>query len=785
MHASPQGKTFLAVMALAIFVVFAYFNTLPGAFIHDDESEIVDNPYIRSPRYVGKILTSPAWAFEYSEERTGVSNYYRPLQYLIYMGIYRIYGLNPLGYHFFKMLLHIFTTILMFFLLDDYFTNFRTALVAAILFALHPIHTEAVTWISGITDALVTPFVLLGLIMYLKARGQWWEVSSYECHSGESRNPARKFSMLDPRFHGGDKISDIPPASTSWPHETMAPPPVRRRAAICYACSIACFFVGLFSKETAVILIPLVILHDFFFSRRTFRPKHLVVYLPYAALFLVYLWFRIAAIGSLKVAGCKYEELNRLQCLLNPIYLAACYSLKALLPFNQNAWYVFHPVLWIGDSRFLLSVILLLAVAGCAIRLAIQRRKCELFFLLWFFITLSPVIVFFRQIGLNVFAERYFYLPGVGFCALVALELDRVKRRQVYVAAVGILAGVCLILTVRRNAIWRDRLTFWSATVGASPDASLARNNLGVEYYKGKRFDEAEAEYREAIRLMYENPTPHINLAMMYQRKKRYEEAVTECRAALQIRPDYAEAYTTLGNIYTAMENHKAALAEYRNALRAQPLNPGTLVSLGSAYQKLGNYTEAEAAIREALHLKQEFPEAHAELGTLYDKMGDSEKAAEEFRRALALKPDFTEARINMGSLYSRKGDMPHAIEELRTAFDRDPDSAEAHYRLGVLYSSEGRFPDAVREYLAALRLDQDHAQALDGLGALLGMAGKYAEAEEMLKRAIALNPDYADAHYNLGILYRKTGQKQKLAREIEALRKHDPRLAAGLEAAE
>lgn len=705
----------VAPLILTAAACLAYFNTIPGEFIHDDESEILDNPYIRTPRYAGKILTSPAWAFEYSDERAGVSNYYRPLQYLTYMGIYRLCGLNPAGYHLFKLALHILTVVLVFYLIGDYFANFRTGLVAALLFALHPIHTEAVTWISGITDAMVAPFVLLAFILYLAA--------------------------LSPGT-GGPAVA------------------ARKRRAAYYAGSLICFSIGLFAKETAVILIPLISLYDLLFDRPRSRMRRAAAYLPYVVLFIVYLAFRINAIGSLKVAGCKYAELTRIQCILNPVCLAACYPFKALLPVNQNAWYVFHPVLRTGDVRFLLSAIFLLAVCGYLVHLAAAGRRRELFFLLWFFIALAPVIVFFRQIGLNVFAERYLYLPGAGFCAWLALELDRIRRRHVYVAAVGVAALSYCVLTVRRNAVWSSRMSLWQATVSASPDASLARNNLGAEYYKAKRYAEAEAEYREAIRLMYDNPTPRVNLALMYQRKKRYAEALAECDAALRIRPDYADAYAARGAIYAAMENLPAALAEYERARRAQPLSPAILVSLGQAYLQAGDGVRAEETILGALRLKPENPEAHAALAAVCEKRGDAQGARAELERALAAKPDFTEAHINLGALYGREGDRDRAMAEFRTALDLDPESADAHYRMGVLHSTEGRFPEAVREYLAAIRCDGEHVEALSALGAMLGMAGRYAEAGEVLNRALGLRPGYPDALYNLEVLRRKAGRE-------------------------
>ncbi|GEM_PF-2260815 len=110
-------RDLLAIAVVAVAACLAYANTIPGEFIHDDESEIVDNPYIRSPRFIGRILTSPAWAFEYSDDRAGISNYYRPLQYLAYMAIYRVCGLNPAAYHLCKLLLHVLTLALVYLML--------------------------------------------------------------------------------------------------------------------------------------------------------------------------------------------------------------------------------------------------------------------------------------------------------------------------------------------------------------------------------------------------------------------------------------------------------------------------------------------------------------------------------------------------------------------------------------------------------------------------------------------------------------------------------------------
>ncbi len=721
----------VAALLLAAAVIAAYFNILPGAFIHDDISEIVENPYIKDPAFIGRIFTSPAWSFEFSEERTGVSNYYRPLQYLTYLVIYRVWGANPLGFRLFKLLLHLFTVQLVYLFCRRLIASPRAAFLAALLFALHPINTEAVTWISGITDALCVPFVLLSLLFYLAASPG----------RGEERGR---------------------------PH------------AFFYLLSLLFYFLGLYAKETAAIVLVLIVLLDLLrLPAGRVRPSW-SRYLPYLFLFVIYLVCRVAAIGSFQVPGSKYAGLNSLQCLLNPLYLAGAYFSKTILPINQNGWYVFHPILSPSDPRLIGAVVLLAVLAVLAGRLARMGRKIELFFLLWFFLTLLPVLVFFRQIGLNVFTERYLYLPGVGFCALVSLTLSRLPRRWVWTAAL-VIAAAYLALTVRRNTVWRDRYSFWTATAAASPDSSIARNNLGVQYYLRGEYDRAEDEYREAVRLMADNPTPRLNLALAYSRRGLYPEALAECEAALLARPDAADAYETMGDILLKMEYPAGALAAYQIARDIHPARAEILVRIGRARLAGEDYPAAEEALKEALRRDPGSAAARVALGVLWEKQGESGRAEEAFTEALHREPNNARALIGLAALRDHEGRYPDALELLRRARAADPALAEIPFRMAVIFSHLRRFPEAVDEYREALRLDPVHAPAYIGLGVLLGMAGEYETSESLLLKAVELDSGSADGYFNLAVLYRKLGREEEFRRQADRLAEISPESAREL----
>ena len=161
---ADQRQT-LAILVLLLLAVAPYLNTLTGGFVYDDRQQILDNPYVHSFQYVGKIFGSTVWTFQGAQ---GLSNYYRPLMTLAYLLCYKLYGPIPFGFHLLNLALHAGVVLLVFAVTRRLFRDQLPAMLAAGIFALHPIHTESVAWIAAITDLELSLFFLLTFLLYLR-----------------------------------------------------------------------------------------------------------------------------------------------------------------------------------------------------------------------------------------------------------------------------------------------------------------------------------------------------------------------------------------------------------------------------------------------------------------------------------------------------------------------------------------------------------------------------------------------------------------------------------------
>ena len=161
---ATSGYT-IAVLGLLLLAAVPYLNALNNSFVYDDRLQIPGNPYVHSFRYLGRIFGSTVWTFEGAQ---GVTNYYRPMMTFAYLIAYKLFGPIPFGFHLLSLVLHMGVVLLLFAVTEQLFGDRLLSLVAAGLFALHPIHTESVAWIAGITDLELSFFFLLTFLLYLR-----------------------------------------------------------------------------------------------------------------------------------------------------------------------------------------------------------------------------------------------------------------------------------------------------------------------------------------------------------------------------------------------------------------------------------------------------------------------------------------------------------------------------------------------------------------------------------------------------------------------------------------
>ena len=439
-----------------------YLNVLPNTFIFDDWQQVVENPFLRRSDGLRKIFTTGVLEFM---GPVAVSNFYRPLMHSAFYLMFRLSGLNPAGYHTLSILLHAAICLLVYAVIARLSGRRLTAVVAALLFAAHPVHTEAVAWISAYPELLCAFLTLLVLWLYLRA----------EQAQGKAR-----VALL------------------------MLTGPV--------------FLLALLAKEIAVAVPLLLACYELLVRRAPWRVALRAVWPAYASFAVAaagYLAARLHALKALMPAS--QDPIPAAEHLWTAVGLFFRYFWVQVWPLELHAFYYLErnrsplePIVLAG-----LATLLATAVLGWWLY---RRRHPEVLAVALYLLPLAPAFLLpYSSIGW-LMAERYLYLPSVGFCWLLAAGLiaaaDRWGYRPLGVLFVIVLVA-CSVRTVLRNRDWADEVAFYQRTVHAFPGFPHAYLNLGEALLRRNRLPEALEATHAAARLSPTYPDPHVNLGLI------------------------------------------------------------------------------------------------------------------------------------------------------------------------------------------------------------------------------------------------------------------------------
>ena len=486
-------------LAVAAAAFLATAGSVRNGFVYDDIPQVVRNPWIRDLGQLPTVFTTGAWDYAGT-----TSNYFRPMMHVAYTATFGLFGLDPRGFHAVNVLLHAAVCLVLFACTRGLFrrsglagrTPGLLAAGAALLFAVHPIHTEVVYWIGGVPDLLVALFLLAALHFY-----------------------------------------------SSRPDDGSL------RARLALLGSAACFLLGLLSKEVALVFPGILLAHDLCFrSWRSRGPRRqALAYLPFAVALLAYFALRVNALGALAPVR-RHAELGPPEVLLNVFPLLGKYLLKLVVPAGLTVFHAFDPVTSAGDVRVLAGGAAVLAFAALGFLL---WRTGGLGFLAWsvLLLPLLPVL-YVPALGDNPFAERYLYFPSVGFVWLLMLGAHRVavarpRWTTAVVAAGTLLFAVHAVGMVTRQAAWASDRTLWADATRKSPGAAVAHYNLAIALQGEGRLPEAEQSFLSALRIQ-PSPVAWTSLGALYRQLGRTDDALVALQAALQLQPDYAPALEQL-----------------------------------------------------------------------------------------------------------------------------------------------------------------------------------------------------------------------------------------------
>jgi len=615
-----QAIIFLILFLLAF---LAYANTLFNDFVYDDSFQVIDNPYAHSFRYLRPIFTTTVWSFQGAQ---GISNYYRPMMTLGYLLTYQIAGLVPFSFHLANIVLNSIVVWLVFRILGR-MSGERVALVAAGLFALHPIHTESVAWIAAVTDLELAVFYLTAFLLYL-------------------RLPEDKGKI--------------------WP-----------RAAMCGS-----FALALLSKEQAMTLPVLAMIFEHFYRSdrsTTTRKEKLARYALLLVVAALYLAARAAVIGGFASVITR-PKLSWYEILLSATSLAGGYLGKLLWPARLSAFYVFHPSRSLAEPGVLLGFC---ALVVCAILFAALWRRAHTvsFALFWIFLPLGPVLNA-RWMPASVFAERYLYLSSIGFCWLIAWGAVKLWTHdpawipRSVARAVPALIGIAVLLyavrTVSRNRDWRSDDSLFRQAVAVQGETSMIRSNLGAGEFNRGDMTGAEHDWLLALSLGPSNVFALDNMALLRREQHRFPEAIDYSRRALRARPMYTVAHMNLAKTLAAMGRPAEADWEFRVATALSPLST-------RAHNEYGKFLLAEARVTEARAEYERSAEAdfssdaYDQLGDIYRDAQDFSRAEKTYRQALGANPFDSHAHFGLGTVLEMTGRSIEALREFQSGLAVDP----------------------------------------------------------------------------------------------------------------
>jgi tetratricopeptide (TPR) repeat protein len=571
--AKGRYTQFLPIFLPIALGIAVYINALPNGFVFDDMTTIVHNAHIKD---LGKNFPAFFNLDYFKIAQAEVS--YRPIATLSYFLIYALFGLNPLAFHLFSLLLHIFNVIGVYVLVDMIQHNKKTSLIAALVFACHPVLTETVDCISYNEDLLATLFYLLALVLYIKAAA--------------IKNP---FDLL------------------------------------LYFFSLASFLVALLSKEMAITLPAIILLYDLA-SKKTAQTRDFIkqavatldrqkfYYIAFALVAIFYLALRFKILvnpeGSLSISRAGLFE----RILFLPDHLFD-YIKLVLFPLDLNAEYSFaYPHRFLAFSNLFSYIVIIAIIIGSFF---IYKHSKGIFFgIWWFIITLLPVS---NLIEIhNPFAERYLYLPLIGFCMVISILINKIPARSdlaqskniawlKYSILIGLLIFYSLV-TVARNPVWKDNFSVWANTVEKSPNNPVVHGGLALAYQERGFLDEAIREFTTAIKLSPNMAKNHYNIGRAYEEKGLFEKAIDAYKKAVELNPDYTDAYFNLANLYMRLQLKKDAIDAYRRVIELDPADIEAYNNLGVAYAMQGELDKAVGLWQKVLEMDPDNPKAKDNL---------------------------------------------------------------------------------------------------------------------------------------------------------------------------
>jgi tetratricopeptide (TPR) repeat protein len=714
-HSSRRLTVSFIFLAVAAGVI--YWPALTGGFIFDDE-----------PLLTGSALVKAGDGL-YRMWFTSQPIDYWPLTNSSFWLEWRLWGLQPVGYHVTNLLLHIASAVLVWAILRR--LAVPGAFLAAALFLVHPVNVESVAWIAQRKNTLSMAFFLLSILWYLNG-----ELGQSPASAAGAVEPGRSAKARAPSRRG--KAPREKAGGGRW-----------------YWLSLAAFTAAMLSKASVAVL-PAILLVLVWWKRGRIARADVLRTAPFfgvaVALTVVNFWFQ-AQHGAAVI-----RDVTPLQRALGAAAVTWFYFYKALAPihlmFVYPQWQVRADELrwWLPAAA---AVVMTAVLVWQRRRPAIRALLCAWAF---FLIALVPVMgftdVYFMRYALV--ADHYEYIALLAVVTVVAAglaQLEHVWRRTLAIAGTAIFL-LLASATWRQSHQYADAETLYARTLEANPGAWIIRNNLALLYLNGASPDvqKAFANLTTALATNPNEPELQNNVGTALFQMNRFGEAAEHHRDAARLNPLYAVAYANLGHDLEKLGQFGQAADAYRRALELDPEMSSARTGLGAALQALGRPAEAGQQLQRAAQSASPSAQDHTAMGDALQRLGRIDEAIAQYKETLKTDPSSMDTLRNLGHALITAGRFDEAEGYLRQAVALRPDNAAAHDNLGNALQQMRRLDEAVAELrIAVARGSGPELAAMhNDLGVALARQNHRDEAIEHFREALRIDPGLAAAQANL-----------------------------------
>ena len=528
---SSSAKIFLVAVALAAVTILVYRPAWHGAFIWDDDRYVTHNSLLTAPDGLCRIWFS-----------LDAPSQYFPLAYTVLRVERALWGLNPTGYHWLNILLHVANALLVWRILAR--LSIPGSWLASAIFALHPVQVESVAWISELKNVLMGFFFLLTLLAWIE-------------HVDATAKGRRIF----------------------------------------YLAAVLFYLLALFAKSTACTL-PAALLLILWLKKKAIGRREVLEIVPFVLLAI--------GIGLLAIWWEKYHQGTRVLMSLGPIDRVLIASRAVWFYLSKIFWpsdLTFIYPRWQIDVANPLAYLWITAAVAAGLLIYYGRRfvgRSAEAAALFFVTTLGPVVGFIMlyTFRYTFVADHYQYLASIGPIALVSAGLVRLgesmRQTRWLIAVISFIMLASLsALTWRQSSSYRDLETLWRTTIAKNPSCWMAYNNLGVVQFQKGDLDDAIKKYEQSLRLNPDYPEAHYNLGSALLQKGQIEEAIEHSRKALQLQPNDPDAHVVLGNAFMAKQDVDGAIDQYAQALALRPDDSNAHYNLATALREKGEFEQA------------------------------------------------------------------------------------------------------------------------------------------------------------------------------------------------